>query len=78
MLFRMLKESFLLKNKWQKEMPTPKHIVELCICKCKTGCESLGCSCKKNILVCIEMCMCNDCKSCSNEELIINNESWVK
>ena len=60
------------------QLPAPKRIVELCIylCKCKTGCGSLKCSCKKNNLVCIEICMCNDCKNCSNEELIINNEFW--
>ena len=23
------------------QLPAPKNIVELCICKCKTGCESL-------------------------------------
>ena len=57
------------------QLPAPKHIVELCICKCKTGSESLRCSCKKNSLVCTEMCMCNDSKNCANEELIINNES---
>ena len=58
-----------------EQLAAPKHIVKLCICKCKTGCESLRCSCKKNNLVCTEMCMCNDCKNCPNEELIIN-ESW--
>ena len=57
-------------------LAAPKHIVELCICKCKTVCESLWCSCKKNNLVWNEMCMCNDCKNCSNEKLIIKNESW--
>ena len=57
------------------QLAAPKHIVELCICKCKTGCESLRCSFKKNDLVCTEMCMCNDCKNFPNEE-IITNESW--
>ena len=57
------------------QLATPKHILELCIYKCKTGCESLRCSCKKNDLVCTEMCICNDCKNCPNEEIIIN-ESW--
>ena len=57
------------------QLAAPKHIVELCISKCKTGCESLRCSCEKNNLVCTEMCMCNDCKNCPNEELIIS-ESW--
>ena len=56
-------------------LAAPKHIVELCICKCKTECESLRCNCKKNNLVCTEMCMCNDCKNCLKEELIIS-ESW--
>ena len=57
------------------QLAAPKHIVGLCICKCKMRCKSLRCSCKKNNLVCNEMCMSNDCKSFPNEELIIN-ESW--
>ena len=44
------------------QLAAPTYIVELCICKCKTGCESLRCSCKKNNLVCTEMCMCNAAK----------------
>ena len=55
------------------QLPAPRHIVELCICKCKKGYDSLPCSCKKNKLVCN---MHNDCKNCPNEELIINKESW--
>ena len=58
------------------QLPDLKHIVQLCICKCKTGCEFLRRSCKKNNLVFTEICMCNDCKNCFNEELIIINESW--
>ena len=46
------------------QLPAPKHIVELCICKYKKGYESLRCSCKKNNLVCTKMCMCNDRKNC--------------
>ena len=30
----------------------------------------------KGNLVCTDTCMRNDCKNCSNEELIINKESW--
>ena len=58
------------------QLAAPKHIAELCICKCKKGYESLPCSCKKNNLVCTKMCMRNDCRNCPNEELIINKEYW--
>ena len=52
-----------------------QNIVELCICKCRKGYESLRCRSKKNNLICTKMCMRSDCKNCPNEELIINNES---
>ena len=58
------------------QLPAPKHIVELRICKYKQGYESLRCSYKKNNLVCTMMCMRNNCKNCPNEELIISKESW--
>ena len=58
------------------QLLAPKHNVELCICKCKKGYESLRCSCKKINLVCTKMCMPNDSKNCPNEELIISKESW--
>ena len=37
------------------QLPTPNHIAELCICKCKKGYESLRCSCKKenSVLKCV-------------------------
>ena len=59
------------------QLAVPKHIVELCICKCKMGCESLWCSCKKNNLVCTEMCIYVEWlqKLSQFEELIIS-ESW--
>ena len=41
------------------QLPAPKHIVELCIWKCKKGYESLQCRCKKNNLVCTKICLRN-------------------
>ena len=58
------------------QLLAPKHIVELCISKCKKGFESLPCSCKRNNLDCTKMCMRNDWKNCPNEEIIISEESW--
>ena len=58
------------------QLAAPKHIMQLCVCQCKTGCESLRCRCINDNLVCTEMCMRNDCKNCPNGKLIINNEFW--
>ena len=30
-----------------KNLPALESVIELCICKCKTGCASLRCICKK-------------------------------
>ena len=36
-------------------------VVELSICRCKTGCKSMRCKCRKNNLTCTEMCFCEEC-----------------
>ena len=45
------------------QLPAPQQIVELSICKCKSGCDSARCSCNKNNLVCTELCLCEDCQN---------------
>lgn len=47
------------------ELPAPTGLIELSMCSCKTNCETNRCSCKKNSLVCTEMCKCSDtCNNC--------------
>ena len=53
--------------------PAPESIVELSMCGCNTGCSSLRCKCKKNNLVCTEMCICMDCEN--DEETASAEES---
>ena len=36
-------------------------IMELISCGCKTGCQTDRCRCRKNELLCTEMCRCKDC-----------------
>ena len=55
-------ESIMTKN-----LPAPESVIELCICKCKTGCTSLRCMCKKNSMLCTEMCLCVDCCNGEND-----------
>ena len=50
-----------------KNLPAPESVIELCICKCKTGCTSLRCMCKKNSMLCTEMCLCVDCCNGEND-----------
>ena len=45
----------------------PDSIIELSVCRCKTGCKSGRCQCHKNNLLCSEMCLCENCTNCENE-----------
>ena len=46
-----------------KPPPAPVSIAELCLCKYRSGCNTLRCNCKKNNLVCTEMCICDGCEN---------------
>jgi len=46
-----------------EQLPAPDSIIELSMCKCNSGCSSLGCKCKKNGMLCMEMCLCVDCRN---------------
>ena len=48
-----------------------KEIIELIVCRCKTGCAKLTCSCRKNKMCCTAACSCIDC---TNDDLT-NNDS---
>ena len=40
----------------------PSHVVDLVQCYCpKSKCRSYQCSCKRNKLVCTDLCQCNEC-----------------
>ena len=38
------------------DLPAPTGLIELSTCSCKTGCSSGRCTCKKNNLLCTEIC----------------------
>ena len=42
--------------------PAPDSIMELISCGCKTGCQTDRCRCRKNELLCTEMCRCKNCE----------------
>ena len=45
------------------EKPVSVSVVELAFCRCKHGCETKRCTCKKNNLICSEMCFCQHCEN---------------
>ena len=50
---------------WQMtdKPPAPEAIIEISFCKCVTGCNNMRCKCKKNQLICTELCFCKDCEN---------------
>ena len=48
-----------------KNPPVSDTVVELSLCRDKTGCTHRRSLCKKNDLLCTEMCLC---VNCSNEK----------
>ena len=57
------------------QKPAPVSVVELSFCRCKHGCDTKRCTCKKNNLICSEMCFCQDCENqpIFSEELSLND-----
>ena len=65
-------------NGWSKDeggylVPTknvnpaaPEGFVELTTCKCKKGCKTNRCACRKNDLLCSDACYCGD--DCENTD----------
>ena len=45
------------------EYLVPEAVIQMSLCKCKTGCSTMPCKCKKNSLICTEMCLCTGCKN---------------
>ena len=58
--------------------PAQEAVIKMNLCKCKTGFNTMQCKCKKNSLVCTEMCPCTGCKSVTvNKDLkrpIVHND----
>ena len=62
------------------DLPAPTGLIELSMCSCKTGCSSGRYTCKKNKLLCTEMCKCSDaCKNsdCNEKEGIYEREDEI-
>ncbi|CAB4023481.1 Hypothetical predicted protein [Paramuricea clavata] len=52
---------------WMTKKCAPDVLLKDCNCKCKTGCSTLRCSCKKANNQCNEMCQCVGCTNCPHE-----------
>lgn len=46
----------------------PKSIQDILSCKCKKGCNSNKCSCKKHGLMCSPMCDCDECENVKSDQ----------
>lgn len=56
---------------WMTQCPAPPEVLKNIFCKCKTGCSSNRCNCKKSQLKCTDVCQCRDC---SNKTVSESNE----
>ena len=55
-----------------KVLPAPQAIIKLVRHQCKTNCSKQRCSCRRNKLPCIELCLC-DTESSNDEDSNIGN-----
>ena len=51
--------------------PVPESVLELVQCKCKKGCKTNSCSCRKSKLVCCDACFCKIDDECENIDLFV-------
>ena len=58
-------------------LPAPAAIIELSICKCKSGCKSQRFTCGRNNLVCTEICICSDCVNIDGNILYSKSEDEI-
>ena len=49
------------------QLPAPIAVIEMSVCKCNQGCANQRCKCRKNKLVCTEMCQCSECENVVND-----------
>ena len=52
---------------WMTCPPAPDALFDSINCKCKTGCRTFRCSCKKANLACTDLCSCCDCQNSTKE-----------
>ena len=48
---------------WMTRPSAPDSLIECVSCKCKTGCKTQRCSCRKSELQCTDVCGCSDCSN---------------
>lgn len=63
-----LNESILLPE-FMIKAPIPESTIELICCKCKKGCRTNACSCRKSSIICTDACACDDFEECENTEM---------
>lgn len=52
---------------WMTCPPAPDALLDSINCKCKSGCKTFRCSCKKANLAYTDLCTCCDCQSSTKE-----------
>ncbi|MEO0688203.1 MAG: hypothetical protein AAFY76_24880 [Cyanobacteria bacterium J06649_11] len=57
------------------ELPAPIGLIELSMCSCKQDCSTARCHCRKNKLICTDMCKCSD--KCENDGVEDDDEGLV-
>ena len=57
--------------------PAPETIIELSMCQCKTGCSNQRCRCKKNDLLCTEMCLCVNCINDGSDNDSVHSDAEI-
>jgi len=58
------------------DLPAPTGLIELSMCSCKSNCSNDRCTCRRNKLVCTEMCRCcNACEKFEHDETELTDDS---
>ena len=58
---------------WMTKPAAPDSLIEFVQCKCKTGCQTMRCSCLKSGLKCTDFCQCVNCQN--GKEKVSSDES---
>lgn len=64
--FGWKKDDFGFSPIYNTFQPAPDCVLNVIKCKCKKGCKTLACSCRKNRRFCTEMCGCCKHEDCTN------------
>lgn len=51
-------EKDTVRVRWISQDPIPREIMEIDSCKCKSGCDTNRCTCKKSSVTCTDLCGC--------------------